>query len=189
MGGSASWTSEDDRMNKPQVDPFKIYLHAWKFLWSEEHLRRTDNPQVMAFVVPPAIVLSAFTSELLLKCILMLEKGDAPNTHDLKILFDQVSTPIQQKIIAGWDQTLPGKEKEFAFQESLSGRQIPRDLPTALAVCGRAFEGMRYIYEDPMKTNFYLIELARILLGAIWEIKPEWKNIRPGPAREAVAGN
>ena len=173
-------------MAKPQVDPFKIYLHAWKFLWSEEHLRRTDNPQVMAYIMPPAIVLSAFTSELLLKCILIIENGDAPNTHDLRKLFDEVSASVQQSIIAGWNETIAGHEKQFAYQESLSGRKIPRDLPTALTVCGRAFEGMRYVYEDPMKTNFYLIDLARILLNVIWDIKPEWKNIRPGPAQRAT---
>ena len=43
---------------------------------------------------------------------------------------------------------------------------------------------MRYIYEDPMKTNFYLIDLPRILHAEITETKPEWRGMGPSPAKE-----
>lgn len=170
-------------MTKKPIDPFAIYLHACRFLWSEEHLRRTEDPQVMALIAAPSIVLSSFTSELLLKCILVLETGNAPATHDLSVLFRRVSPPVRQRIIDEWDKAILAQQEQIAFNEAFSGKCIPRDLPSALDMCGKAFEGMRYIYEDPMKTNFYIIGLARILMSAIWEIKPDWKNMQPAPAK------
>jgi HEPN domain-containing protein len=171
-------------MAKAPIDPFQIYLHAYKFLWSDEHLRRTgDDTQVMAFIGPPAIVLSSFTSELLLKCILVLEIGDAPNTHDLNALFQKLSPPTQQKIVDRWDKAVVAHENQMTYNEKLSGQAIPRDLPSALILCGKAFERMRYIYEDPLSVSFYIIDLPRILITTVWEIRPDWKNKRPAPAK------
>ena len=44
----------------------------------------------------------------------------------------------------------------------------------ALRKCGNAFDDLRYHYEDPDETVFYLGELPKVLVGALGELKPEW---------------
>jgi hypothetical protein len=126
---------------------------------------------------------------LLALCVAGLGAGLlAPNTHDLAVLFKGISPSTQKRIIGYWDNAIPHHEKQLANLEAMSGQKIPRDLTAALAICGRAFEGMRYIYEDPLKTAFYIIDLAPILHKVIIEIKPEWKDLGPAPAKEIKTG-
>jgi hypothetical protein len=89
----AAWCMrKETEMAKAPIDAFKIFLHAYRFLISEEHLRRAEDPQMMSFIAAPSIVLSAFASELFLKCIQVLEKGNASSTHDLALLFRGLSS-------------------------------------------------------------------------------------------------
>src|SRR5712675_1913175 len=70
------------------VDPFKIFMNAERFRRADVLLRSVQDPQIAVAVASPALVLSAFASELYLKSILVIEKGKAPGWHRLKNLFD-----------------------------------------------------------------------------------------------------
>jgi len=50
-------------------------------------IERLLTPIHELWVLRPGIVLSAFASETYLKCLLYLEVGHAPRTHDLHKLF------------------------------------------------------------------------------------------------------
>jgi HEPN domain-containing protein len=49
------------------------------------------------------MVLSAFAAELFLKCLLVLETGEAAPTHRLDVLFKRVSHKQQRRIQELWE--------------------------------------------------------------------------------------
>jgi len=66
------------------IDPFKVFMNAEGFRRADILLRTKQDPQLAVAVASPALVLSAFASELYMKCILVIEKGKAPGWHHLK---------------------------------------------------------------------------------------------------------
>ncbi len=94
-------------MAKPQyiegIDPLSIYMHAIGFHTAENSLGNLTlgpNAQLGAQVVRPAMVISALTSELFLKCLVCLETTRTPKGHHLFELF-QLLTPGTRSRIVG----------------------------------------------------------------------------------------
>lgn len=139
---------------------------------------------------PPAIVMSAFASELLLKCLHLLEGQTAPEgVHRLNVLFRTLPDRRKRRIKELWDDGAVQREITFIQMENLFRTEprmaelaqfrFPRGLDTALKECGDAFVKMRYIYEDHAKSAFYIPDLPRILVSAVLELKPEWGGAAP----------
>jgi hypothetical protein len=157
------------------IDPFDVFKQAWDFMHCDEILRGTDHPGQMAIVVRPAIVLSAFASELFLKCLLLIEGKGTHNTHDLHVLYKKLSKGTQALIKSKWD--FPTRRAaDIALTEKMSGQKMPTDFESALSRGGKAFKYMRYIFEDPLSTDFFLADLPRMLQAVILELKPEWNH-------------
>jgi hypothetical protein len=85
------------RAPKTGLDPFKIFMHASNFHKSYDALIKTVVPapggplpdeQRIGVISHPAMVLSAFSSELYLKCALCIETGAVPDGHNLRKLFE-----------------------------------------------------------------------------------------------------
>src|SRR5260370_30188901 len=157
---------------KPPPNTFDVFAHARRFLSTEQYLSNGpgDNNWRLNIALP-TLVLSAFAAELFLKCLLILETGEAPaNIHLLHVLFRRVSHKRQQRINELWDLEARPKILEIALKENL-----PLDLPGALSKCSRAFERIRYGYEDNWSNViYYIADLPRITHNVIVEIKPEW---------------
>jgi hypothetical protein len=77
------------------IKPEKIFSHASAFHKSYDMLVKSTMPvdaerpdeQLFGIVAYPALVLTVFASELYLKCLLCMETGIVPSTHDLEALF------------------------------------------------------------------------------------------------------
>jgi len=175
------------------IDPLQMFMHALGFHMAENalgSLTLTPNTQLAAQVVQPTMVLSAFTTELFLKCLICLETGLTPQGHHLFELFEQLTPATRAKIIHLWDtHIVPHREPEWKFIESkqYSGaKKFQRDLPGALSDSSRAFEKIRYSYEpNSQDGDFNIGDLPRILRRVILEMKPEWatlgRDIKPVP--------
>jgi hypothetical protein len=168
-------------------------MHALGFHVAETalgNLTTTPNTQLAAQVVEPTMVLSAFTTELFLKCLICLEMKLTPQGHHLFELFEQLKPETQSKIIHLWDtHILPVRGPEWTFIENNQpGTKITRDLPGSLKASSLAFENIRYNYEPGTreKSNFNVVDLPRILHRVILEMKPEWRNL--GRNVKAVPG-
>jgi hypothetical protein len=75
-----------------------------------------------------------------------------------------------------WDAECRGKI------EGLAKQGVPTDLPNALFRCTKAFERLRYAYEDQFRdVTFYIGDFPWILARVISEIKPEWAPSEPPP--------
>jgi HEPN domain-containing protein len=153
-------------------DPHEVYHHATLFLDADLFLRQhaaTDDELGKRFR-HPAMVISAFASELMLKCLLILESKTPPNHHDLKLLFDLLDPSHQFQIEALWNTDQAERKEITDRHEKAMGVNIPRDLATALNDCRHAFQGFRYLYEDPKRPSFYITFFPHLIRSLIKDI-------------------
>jgi hypothetical protein len=162
------------------ADPAEVYNHALRFLCTDQAIRRVFTPASGwgLIVAPPTMVLSAFSAELFLKCILILETNEAPaNIHKLHMLYRQLSSDARQRIEQIWDEECRAKLDGIA---RLHGH--PTDLPGALLTCSAAFEKLRYAYENQFNDVVYYVgDFPWILARYIAEIRPQWTPEEPPP--------
>ncbi len=157
---------------RPVPDAKHIFEHALGFLVADAVLREraSTDGETAYWIQRPGMILSTLCSELLLKCLLRLENKPIPEEHDLKVLFDRIDPSHKARIEALWSQDQVKRKPIIDANERLLGVPIPRDLTTALTDCGKAFVGMRYLYEDPKKPSFYINFFPHILVGLIRDI-------------------
>lgn len=127
-------------------------------------------------VAGPQIVLSAFSSELFLKCLYSIEsERSPPRGHNLKTLFKELSLPRRKKIIELWDAYAATREPFWCAAEQTVGQALSRDFLDVLDEGARGFEKMRYAYEDEA-FRFRLADLPGMLRTVVLEVRPEWES-------------
>jgi hypothetical protein len=111
---------------RPVADPLQVFNHGCRFLGTDQALRRVFGGSDWALTIaPPTMVLSAFASELFLKCLLILETNEAPeNIHLLHVLYRRVSHKRRRRIEELWDADARPKLAGLAKVQNL-----PTDLP------------------------------------------------------------
>lgn len=171
-------------MEKRQTIPseeLRYFMHARRFARADEYMRREKDENIMNVIGLTTIVLSAFASELYLKCLHVIENGTAPRGHNLKNLYRNLSGKTRRGIVKRWDAYMPSQESVIKVVEDAAEAKVPRDFETLLSMGGRAFEEMRYPSEH-YATGFFLSDLPRVLETLILdEIRPEWRGIRHAP--------
>jgi hypothetical protein len=173
---------------KQQIDPQKIFEQAECFYraWVVLHtmfLESVSNKDIHAGVTlaDPVIVLGALTTELFLKCLICIETGNIPRDHDLKKLFDKLSTGTCTRIQNLWESVVMRRTEEWDRYEEF-GLKMPRDLPSALAKGSEAFKRTRYSYEENTEgLHWYLEDLPTLLEELILEMKPDYEASRKRP--------
>jgi HEPN domain-containing protein len=158
------------------MDPKKVFDQAERFRVADRLLRSDRfEMQVTEVIILPAIVLSAFSSELFMKCIVLLEGGKLERTHNLYSLFGKLTKSTQDRIVALWDAEIATDKDQLDQLQAVAGVPVPRDLPGVLKECGDAFTAIRYEYEDPLKANFLMSELPPMLKEVVLAARPDWK--------------
>jgi hypothetical protein len=175
------------KLIKTKYDPFKIFEHASHFHESDHRLRNTvphDRPDQIPLIAQPAMVMSVFASELYLKSLLCAETGDAPNTHNLKKLFDALQPSTCRRLEDAWDADIrrPERQKVIDHIRTLPrGSTLKLDLPYLLNIGANAFVELRYFYEK-QRADFLLGDFPNLLRKVILERFPQWGSIPPTPA-------
>ena len=155
--------------------PESIFQHAAKFRLAQKVLDSValGDPYGGA-LAEPLCVLAAFTTELMFKCLIYVEGGSPPPTHDLLELFERLSGPTRERLEAMWTDFVrlhPDEVEEF---ERGSGAALDPELRLALAAGRKAFEQIRYFYEGPKDFAFYLSRLPDMLAKVVFELRPDW---------------
>lgn len=164
--------------NKQIPDAKDVYRQAVRFQLADFMIRKSavdETENVQNNLMMPSMVLSAFSSELFLKCLLLLEEKPSVETHRLNLLFGQLRDETKSIIRKQWSIAVATNERELIENEKKLGITIPRDLDTALQDCGGAFVLLRYVYEAPNDAKFYIIDLPQVLREVIDQLTPEWK--------------
>jgi HEPN domain-containing protein len=182
MMPSVSSSTEGLAMKRPpktkskarEINPKDMFDQGTRFAYADKFLRQADLDIDKLFLMSqPSMVLSSFASELFLKCILHLDAGHAPPTHNLDTLFRKLPNQRKRRIQEIWEDHLRKNAPNYAALLQL--RQISPNVGDCLKDCRDAFVLLRYAYEDPERVVFYLGEFAYLLRQAILEFKPEWR--------------
>jgi hypothetical protein len=174
-------------MKKPSKaahDPHEIFLHAFHFHESDHRLRNsisTKDPNQVALIAHPSMVLSVFASELYLKCLLCIETDKVPRGHDLKGLFLRLNLSTRKRLEDLWDESLrrPERQRELNCIRGLpEGDRLQSDLLYILGIGANAFEELRYLYETK-RSYFLLHNFPDMLQKVILEKRPSWGIVPP----------
>jgi hypothetical protein len=166
---------------KPNIDALKIYMNAESYRIAD-HILRVEgqkDPNLMAVISGPHMVLSAFASELYFKCLACLETGNVPHTHNLKALFRDLSVLSRNRIEQLWNAHAPGLEPLWQHMEQSLGKKISRDFQVLLDKSSNAFTELRYAHEEP-KSSFLVGDLPPMIRTVILERRPMWATLRHG---------
>lgn len=71
----------------------------------------------MGIISHPLLVLSAFASELYLKCLITIETNETPDGHDLERLFARLQVPTRHEIDGLWDTDIRSPEKREVIDQ------------------------------------------------------------------------
>jgi HEPN domain-containing protein len=172
---------------KTGLDPLKIFEHASRFHESDRRLRSTRSVgrNELPLVAHPAMVLSALASELYLKCLLCVETGGVPITHNLRALFRGLQPMTRRRLEDLWDGDIrrPERQKMLDLMRTFpEGRELRLDLMYALDVGADSFIDLRYFYEK-QQAFFLLGGFPNLLRSVILERFPSWASVPPTLAR------
>jgi HEPN domain-containing protein len=181
---------------KPQFEPSKIFEHASAFHKSYELLSNSVLPpngdppseQDVGFIAHPAMVLSAFASELYLKCLLCVETGSVPSGHNLHDLFMKLKDETKFSLDGLWDTDIRHPDKRAVIEKMrvrYNGEPVRTDLRYAIKLGARGFIELRYFYEHE-RSNFLLSHFPYVLRRATLIRFPTWASLLPKPSHGIV---
>jgi HEPN domain-containing protein len=161
-------------MKKPEklIEPAAIFRHAETFTAALDHLHRTLPRENLKVYMLPMMVLSAFASEVYLKCLICLETGSVAKGHHLFDLFKKLSPKTQGILERRWDAVMVQRADILDKLDAQMARPMPRDLRSNLIEGNRGFELIRYVYEGGDDFRFPLSDLPIPLRETIFELKP-----------------
>jgi hypothetical protein len=157
-------------------EPKRILQQAAGFYKVEQILmeKEPDDRDEAVGLAMTTCLLQAFTSELMLKCLICIERGSPPRGHDLLALFNELSAPTRRRVEAMWTEYVQRyPDQAGAFKQF--GVTIEPELTSALAAGRKAFELIRYWHENPDEEYvFYLGALPNMLFRVAFELRPDW---------------
>ena len=114
-----------------RVTAISIFHHAETFIAAYDQLHAVTAERV-GMLAAPITVISAFASELYLKCLIGRETGDAPRGHDLMVLHSKLTTELKAVLEKHWLAIASDRSGLLDFAERQRGRLLPRNLSDAL---------------------------------------------------------
>ena len=128
-------------------EPERIFQQAVGFHQAQKILMESSPNDQREALVPPVCVLAAFTSELMLKCLICIERGSPPRGHDLLALFNELTAPTRKRLEVMWTDYVQHHPDRAAFKKAEV--TMEPELTSALAAGRKGFEVIRYWHEEP----------------------------------------
>lgn len=134
--------------------------------------RRVEIPRAQWHITIPGTVVELFATELFFKCLLHVESGIAPATHDVLVLFNSLSLANQLQMKSHFRASV----KANTPPPEISSRTIEQLLEESRD----AFARWRYVYEfpknvpgtKPLKASSDWVGMA--VRGVLLKLKPEF---------------
>jgi hypothetical protein len=167
-------------------DAREMFYHAEHIYFGNEIIaQRRDqtattigyNERNVGLYIPMAI-LSAFATEIYLKCLLLLETGSFQSGHDLRTLFDALDNQTKTEVRTRFDAHA---SSDGLFEKLRRDRGWSMDFDWCLDSSRKAFNKFRYLYETPLELDEGCF--VRLIMNALRETIvqrfPTWE--RPPP--------
>jgi hypothetical protein len=117
---------------------------------------------------------AAFSLEMYLKCLLLLEHGQAPRVHDIYDLFHALSSSTQSELTKDHEKFVNSNP---LFLEQACQTGSTTDLEELLKLGRNAFTDFRYAHEQiPSGTVWGLNGLTFCVCQRILKLRPDWKT-------------
>jgi hypothetical protein len=160
------------KRNRKSITPEAIFVHAVRFHAALRVLREHKPTHLIGprMLDLPVAVINALCIELFLKALVCIETGRNPKGHHLLNLFTALSVKTRNRIIQLWDGYAAMHAHRWVEFDTLFGKPVPRDLPTALLLGSRTFELARYYYEEAEEFVFYIGILPDMLAKVAFEL-------------------
>ena len=165
--------------------PWLIFRYAEAFRKSAEERQKQlrephtatghGNTSMDSVLRVPFVVMDAFSLELYLKCLQVIEKGSADRGHKCKRLFASLSPGMRDSVRALYVQILR-KESRLVGRLHRDRPEVKTDIDSILDLSNDVFENVRYLYEGNKPTMFYWPLLAMAVRSTILAINPDWKE-------------
>jgi hypothetical protein len=120
--------------------------------------------------------MGAFTLELYLKCLLKLQCGTFPATHDLEKLFRNLPPATRDSLRKAHDSRA---ENDPAFTQFRRQFGLKTDLDSLLETGRNVFEILRYLHEGNPTGTWALNIFTWCVQQAILSLHPEFANPIP----------
>ena len=132
-------------------------------------------------LIIPRITCLAFSLELYLKCLNLIDSGSTGWGMTCKSYFlnyDQ-STAFRLKVsITKIIQTDEYQIQKFGLQQAGLGHVWVEDFDLALRLSCKAFERFRYLHEDPKDSNWWASPIGDATRNVILSVRPKWEVYR-----------
>jgi HEPN domain-containing protein len=151
-------------------DPKRVFRYG-------EMYRRAHRVLQINQITMPSVVCAALSLELYFKALIVDEKGDAPDIHDLQVLFSLISPNKQQKIRDYFNLMSETRMKRY---QTLKQHDKTPPLPTferVLDSAKRIVVTFRYGYRTSVLNKWEGWFANEIWDGArklILELHPDW---------------
>jgi hypothetical protein len=161
------------------IDPKQVFMTAEVYRASSVLLAKLIGSGMPHFMIP-MVTCSAFSLELHLKCLILLDGGAPKREHDLEKLLSLLTPESQRTIRACYDVQQP---KVQAMYAAVPGVPHPStDFDFVLRASAKSFEKFRYAYEGIVgdKQGWLADEIRDCVRARILELRPEWKDLKYG---------
>jgi hypothetical protein len=161
------------------VDAKGVFQTAEVFRASSQILANLVNHEMPQYTLP-LVTSSAFSLELHLKCLILVEDSTFGKDHDLERLFSKITPESQTRIRACYE---PHKLRtEIMFAPFKDVPAPTSDFDSVLHAGAKAFEHFRYAFEDIVKSGegWMASPICERVRERTLELKPEWRNLTYG---------
>lgn len=169
---------ETNNLSANADDAASFYGKGEQFRLAANVLELKEVSLAVGVLPMPAVTLRAFSVEAFFKSLLHLEGANPPWVHDLRKLFDLLSSASKQVISDDWDKYIlphvpksapPGLEKVYF---------APKNLLEALDQSANAFLSWRY--STGTGIGFWTVaNLQNLVRARILELRPDWERSPP----------
>ncbi|GGI11526.1 hypothetical protein [Gottfriedia solisilvae] len=150
-----------------------VYDSANNFLVASNALNeKLSETNDIGTYIAPIIVNTAFSIELYLKCIYMIENGQPIQGHFLDKLYRKLSKESREMIEAIYDMLVPQSPTVMILKQKIP--DMKTDLDTVLKDMSSAFIKWRYNFEGSITGFPASGPIIDALKARIKILKPEW---------------
>jgi hypothetical protein len=157
------------------IDPKRLFQKGESFYFTSAYLM-SQGLSVLGPTGFAAITCMAFGTEVYLKVLVQIEKGENPlDTHNLRNLFHDLPTQTQREIRRQWLKE-HGKDLRspvFRGPDQPLGFKHPKTFEEALDLSAKAFVDWRY--PSAKGTGWYMSGLPPIVRERILKARPDWR--------------
>lgn len=164
-----------------KTNPREVFSAASGYLAAYVALSTASDQsdQQLSDLIMPKCAIHALSTEIYLKCLILVESGKLHHHHDLARLYALISQESKDRIEKEWEDywiEQPRRQYPPEVADNLpDALKEPRSLKVSLRASRHAHEIFRYIYEpDKPDAGMFIHPLPWFLHKLILEKHPEW---------------